>query len=102
MGDSFSKKAFAVLVAYVAFLVFIPLRGTEIVSLDDGLKACHDGATVVALVGYHFIPKIHDTQSYLLYEAKGAFHQSRFIPNHSYRGPPLAGRPISTAMFKVV
>ncbi|MGA2108607.1 MAG: hypothetical protein ABSH25_13295 [Syntrophorhabdales bacterium] len=102
MGDSFPKKAFVVLLAYVVFLVFIPSRGAEIVSLDDGLKACHDGATVVALVGYHFTPRIHDAQSSLLYEKEGVFQQSPFIPNHLYRGPPVLRRPVSRVMFKVV
>jgi hypothetical protein len=88
MGDSFPRKAFVVLLAYVVFLVFIPSRGAEIVSLEDGLKACHDCATVVALVGCHFAPRIHDAQSPLLYETKAIFQQSPFISNHLYRGPP--------------
>ena len=100
MGDSFPKKAFVILLAYVVFLVFIPSRGAEIVSLDDGQKACHDGATVVALVGHHFTPRIHDAQSSPLYETKAIFQQSPFVPNHLCRGPPALCRPISPVAFR--
>lgn len=82
-------KIIAALLMLVLLSVLIPTRGAEVARSNDQLRACQDGAGIVAVAVDPFVFEISKAAIAAAVLQEEIPLQSPTIPIYPYRGPPV-------------